>query len=165
MEIPKTWQLRQWRNPLAPEWSTQIFKMSRFSQRSRVTSFCGYAAAYGRWRVDIGDMLRGSHHICLLIFHLFFFSNIIDATRVPLTAQPWNPGSDEVETQGGNGRKWESERGREREGEREREKCCFCLQNDLKEPYKCKNCKCIPCLSKSLDTAFIAIIKKVEHTL
>ena len=40
---------------------------------------------------------------------------------------------------GGSGdprRKWESERGRvrEREGERECvEKCCFCLQNDLKE--------------------------------
>ena len=34
-----------------------------------------------------------------------------------------------------NGRKWESEKGREREGERESvEKCCFCLQNDLKEP-------------------------------
>ena len=28
---------------------------------------------------------------------------------------------EEVETQGGNGRKWESERGREREWERERE--------------------------------------------
>jgi len=50
----------------------------------------------------------------------------------------------EVETQGGNGKKWESERGRERE----EEKCSFCLQNDLKEPEKCK--KCIYCLSKSL---------------
>ena len=104
--------------------------MSRFSQRSRVTSLCGYAAAYGRWRVDIGDMLRGSHHICLLIFHLFFFSNIIDATRVPLFAQSWNPGLKEVETQGGNVRKWVREIGRgrkaaEREvherGHRERE--------------------------------------------
>ena len=44
--------------------------------------------------------------------------------RVPLIAQSWNPGLEEVETQGGNGRA--------REGERE--KCCFCLQNDLKEP-------------------------------
>ena len=43
---------------------------------------------------------------------------------------------------GGSGdprRKWEEmeEQEREREGEREREsveKCCFCLQNDLKEP-------------------------------
>ena len=43
---------------------------------------------------------------------------------------------------GGSGdprRKWEEmgerEREREREGERESvEKCCFCLQNDLKEP-------------------------------
>ena len=33
----------------------------------------------------------------------------------------------------------EREREREREGERESvEKCCFCLQNDLKEPSKCK---------------------------
>ena len=43
----------------------------------------------------------------------------------------------EVETQVGNGRKWESERERgiERGGGRESvEKCCFCLQNDLKEP-------------------------------
>ena len=69
--------------------------------------------------------------------------------RVPLIAVSWYPGKEEVETQGGNGRKWESERGREREGEREGEresereregkresveKCCFCLQNDLKEP-------------------------------
>ena len=40
---------------------------------------------------------------------------------------------------GGSGdprRKWEEmgEREREREREIEREKCCFCLQNDLKEP-------------------------------
>ena len=34
--------------------------------------------------------------------------------RVPLIARSWDPGSEEVETQGGNGRKWESERGRER---------------------------------------------------
>ena len=58
--------------------------------------------------------------------------------RVPLIAQSWDPGSEEVETQGGNGRKWEEMGEREREGERgregEREKCCFCLQNDLKEP-------------------------------
>ena len=43
--------------------------------------------------------------------------------------------------------KWESER----EKERKREcvvKCCFCLQNDLKEPKKCK--KSMYCLSKSL---------------
>ena len=58
-------------------------------------------------------------------------------TRVPLIAQSWNPGLEEVETQGGNGVKWESERGSEREGGIEREsveKCCLCLQNDLKEP-------------------------------
>ena len=35
--------------------------------------------------------------------------------KVPLIARSWEPGSEEVETQGGNGRKWESERGRERE--------------------------------------------------
>ena len=40
-------------------------------------------------------------------------------TRVPLIAQSWNPELEEVETQGGNGRKWESERGRERGAERE----------------------------------------------
>ena len=32
--------------------------------------------------------------------------------RVPLIKQSWNPGLEEVETQGGNGRKWESERER-----------------------------------------------------
>ena len=41
------------------------------------------------------------------------------ACRVPLIGRSWDPGSEEVETQGGNGRKWESERGRERERERE----------------------------------------------
>ena len=41
-------------------------------------------------------------------------------SRVPLIARSWDPGSEEVQTQGGNGRKWESERGRERERERER---------------------------------------------
>ena len=40
---------------------------------------------------------------------------IIDATRVPLFAQSWNPGLKEVETQGGNVRKWVRERGREGE--------------------------------------------------
>ena len=40
--------------------------------------------------------------------------------RVPLIAQSWNPGLEEVETQGGNGRAKEGEK-----------KCCFCLQNDL----------------------------------
>ena len=34
--------------------------------------------------------------------------------RVPLIAQSLNPGLEEMETQGGYGRKWESERGRER---------------------------------------------------
>ena len=48
--------------------------------------------------------------------------------RVPLIARSWDPGSEEAETQGGNGRAREGER------ERERGKCCFCLQNDLKEP-------------------------------
>ena len=38
--------------------------------------------------------------------------------RVPLIAQSWDPGSEEVETQGGNGRKWERGRERERGGER-----------------------------------------------
>ena len=47
--------------------------------------------------------------------------------RVHLIVVSWYPGYEEVETQGGNGRKWE----RERESV---EKCCFCLQNDLKEP-------------------------------
>ena len=32
--------------------------------------------------------------------------------RVPLIAQSWDPGSEEVETHGGNGRKWERGRGR-----------------------------------------------------
>ena len=61
----------------------------------------------------------------------------IEPGRVPLIAQSWNPGLEEVETQGGNGRKWEEMRGNGRKWERERErerKCCFCLQNDLKEP-------------------------------
>ena len=41
----------------------------------------------------------------------------------------WRP----KEEMGGNGRAREGET--EREGERESvEKCCFCLQNDLKEP-------------------------------
>ena len=48
--------------------------------------------------------------------------------RVPLIARSWDLGSEEVETQGGNWRNWESERGRESV-----EKCCFCLQNDLKK--------------------------------
>ena len=34
--------------------------------------------------------------------------------RVPLIARSWDLGSEEVETQGGNGRKWESKRGKER---------------------------------------------------
>ena len=36
--------------------------------------------------------------------------------RVPLIGQSWNPGLEEVETQGGNGRAKEGER--EKEGER-----------------------------------------------
>ena len=40
----------------------------------------------------------------------------------PLIAQSWNPGLEEVETQGENGRKWVSKRGRERASD---EKCCF----------------------------------------
>ena len=43
------------------------------------------------------------------------------SSSVPLIAQSWNPGLEEVETQGGNKRKWESERQREREKGRERE--------------------------------------------
>ena len=38
--------------------------------------------------------------------------------RVPLIARSWDPGSEEVETQGGNGRKWEEMGERERERER-----------------------------------------------
>ena len=41
-------------------------------------------------------------------------------SRVPLIAQSWNPGLEEVETQGGNGRKWEEMGEREREREREK---------------------------------------------
>ena len=48
--------------------------------------------------------------------------NIASTSRVPVIVQFWNPGLEEVETEGGNGRKWESERGREREREGEREK-------------------------------------------
>ena len=47
-------------------------------------------------------------------------------TRVPLIAQSWDPGSEEVETQEGNGRKWESERGRERERLREKSVAFVC---------------------------------------
>ena len=50
------------------------------------------------------------------------------------------------------------------EREREREKCCFCLQNDLKEPQKCKKCILYIASQKAWFTAFITIIKKVEHT-
>ena len=39
----------------------------------------------------------------------------------PLIAQSWNPGLEEVETQGENGRKWASERGKERVRESEGE--------------------------------------------
>ena len=66
----------------------------------------------------------------------------------------WRP----KEEMGGNGRAREGER------ERENEKCCFCLQNDLKEPKKSKKCIYIAS-QKPWFTAFIAIIKKVEHTL
>ena len=46
-------------------------------------------------------------------------------------------------------RKWRPKEEMGRNGRaREEEKCSFCLQNDLKEPEKCK--KCIYCLSKSL---------------
>ena len=38
--------------------------------------------------------------------------------RVPLIARSWDPGSVEVETHEGNGRKWEEMGEREREGER-----------------------------------------------
>ena len=38
-----------------------------------------------------------------------------DGYRVPLIARSWDPGSEEVETQGGNWGEWEIERGRERE--------------------------------------------------
>ena len=41
--------------------------------------------------------------------------NIASTSRVPVIVQFWNPGLEEVETQGGNERKWESERGKERE--------------------------------------------------
>ena len=40
-------------------------------------------------------------------------------TRVPLIARSWDPGSEEVETKGGNGRARVGERERERERERE----------------------------------------------
>ena len=35
--------------------------------------------------------------------------------RIPLIARSWDLGSEEVETQGGNGRKWEEMREQERE--------------------------------------------------
>ena len=40
-----------------------------------------------------------------------------DLLRVPLIVRSWDPGSEKVDTQGGNGRKRESERERERERE------------------------------------------------
>ena len=54
---------------------------------------------------------------------------VIMISLVPLIAVSWYPGWEEVETHGGNGRKWESERGG---GGESVEKCCFCFQNDLK---------------------------------
>ena len=43
------------------------------------------------------------------------YKNLHQKTRIPLIARSWDPGWGKVDTQGGNGRKWESERGRERE--------------------------------------------------
>ena len=43
------------------------------------------------------------------------WTKVVLCSRVPIIAQPWTPGLEEVETQGGNGRKWESKRGREKE--------------------------------------------------
>ena len=42
------------------------------------------------------------------------------------------------------------EREREREREKSVEKCCFCLQNDLKNHTNARSVYCIYCLSKSL---------------
>ena len=58
----------------------------------------------------------------------------------------------------------EREKEREREGRECVEKCCFSLQNDRKEPQKCKKCIYIAS-QKAWFTAFIAILKKIEHTL
>ena len=43
------------------------------------------------------------------------------------------------------------------------EKCCFCLQTDLKEHRNARSVYIA--FQKAWFTAFIAIIKKVEHTL
>ena len=69
-------------------------------------------------------------------------------TRVPLIARSWDTGSEEVETKRGNGRERDRERGRGRERERERE----CVES-------------VAFVRKMMFTAFIAIIKKVEHML
>ena len=49
----------------------------------------------------------------MMLMRLFMYSITVLFHRVPLIARSWDLGSEEVETQGGNGRKWESERERE----------------------------------------------------
>ena len=57
--------------------------------------------------------------ICYMLLSMMYvcLCYIPCGDRVPLIAVSWYPGKEEVETQGGNGRKWEEmgERGRERE--------------------------------------------------
>ena len=78
---------------------------------------------HGLWLGFIGLTLRAV--LCQVperTFLEYFFA--IDIIREPSIARSWDPGSEEVETKGGNGRA--------REGESV-EKCCCCLKNDLKE--------------------------------
>ena len=70
---------------------------------------------------------------------------------------------EEVETQGGNGRAREGEREREREKERVLKSVAFVCKM-ISKNHKSANSVYIAS-QKAWFTAFIAIIKKVEHTL
>ena len=78
---------------------------------------------------DALDLAWFTHTASTMATNLRFF---YVCARVPLRypgilgRRKWRP-KEEI---GGNGRAGEGERGRERESV---EKCCFCLQNDLKE--------------------------------
>ena len=79
---------------------------------------------------------------------------VVRACRVTLTARSWDPRSEEVKTQGGNGRKWERE----------------CVQRDAfvwKMIYNNRrNARSVYiAFQKALFTAFIAFMKKTENML
>ena len=66
---------------------------------------CGAEPPQYRWLTPLPYTWSSSHHESGQPF---------DAIPLPLIARSWDPGSEEVETKGGNGRKWKSERGREK---------------------------------------------------